>query len=1255
MKSLGFYFVLIIVFWFLNVQAEKEITFDRLTATDGLSSNNVLSICQDQYGFLWIATNDGLNRFDGYDFEVFKHQPGDTTSLPSNELNIVSVDREGVLWVGSLAGLSRWDRDSGRFQNFEPIPSRTGVEQQMVIWISEDSQNRLWVGTRWNGLFLFDRQAKTFEQMRAEGTRTIGVLGNAIPHVFESASGSIYTASWHEGLLKYNEIENVFKPTNLDPELNRNFIRNQIITFHQDKEGIIWLGTVRKGLFKFDPEINKLTKVQLVNQDKLKTLVIRDLYEDDEGFLWIASTKGLFRYNLRSTENIQYLYDPKNLLSISDNRIWSIFRDNYGMLWLGTQGGGLSKYNQDKIPFQQYSILKQTTGSSGALANLSLAIPVNNQNKMWIGTDNGLIDFDRDKKEYKLINEIPSLNISFQDNPIEAMYMDESGTIWMGVSNNGLLAYHTRTQEFSNFDPSRPGINSAAGERILYIEPDDYGKLWIGTRGGLYRFDPGTSVWSLIPAIENRTYNPNLINSLRSVSDGNQSICSILEVGDNQDLTEEFSLGSPSDILVASVGEGTLNWDMVDYGWLENEMGDTLFNGSELLNSFHLNGDIKNRISIGILSLPAGKYKLRYFADESHCFGNYNVEAPPDSQWWGIQALKITEEDAKSLSAVLKNQNSRSYLYDTRVNVVEYGSDGFIWIGTTRGFSKYELQSKKITNYHHDKDNPQTLSNDIITDIHEDMDGFIWLTTESGLNRFDPVTNSFVSYFEKDGLPSAQLMAIEEDHAGNLWISSINGLSKLEKMKDSEKSIIINYDIKDGLQGYIFNQHASGINKNGELFFGGRNGVNAFFPGKINNQPADIVIPEFYISNQLISPVSDNSPLKSHILETDKITLDYDQNDLSFSIATLHHSRPERNKLTYMLEGFDKEWIKNTHRFASFTNLNPGEYKFRVRGANSDGIKSPEERVVNITILPPWWRTTWAYILYGLIFAGMVFTIDRVQRYRITQRERNRAQIKEAELRAQAAEAQAKLIEAENKRKTNELEEARKLQLSMLPRQLPQLPHLNIAVYMQTATEVGGDYYDFHVSLDGTLTVVIGDATGHGMKAGTMVTTAKSLFNSYAPNPDILYSFQEITRCIKQMNLDKLSMCMNMLKIKDNNLMMSSAGMPPILLFRREDRTIEEHLIQGMPLGAMDKFPYEMKETTLSPGDTIMLMSDGFAELQNEKNRLYGYKRVRNSFEEVAEKDPEDIITYLKNEGINWADGKKPEDDITFVVIKVEK
>jgi serine phosphatase RsbU (regulator of sigma subunit) len=224
----------------------------------------------------------------------------------------------------------------------------------------------------------------------------------------------------------------------------------------------------------------------------------------------------------------------------------------------------------------------------------------------------------------------------------------------------------------------------------------------------------------------------------------------------------------------------------------------------------------------------------------------------------------------------------------------------------------------------------------------------------------------------------------------------------------------------------------------------------------------------------------------------------------------------------------------------------------------------------------------------------------------------------------------------------------------MLPKVLPQLPHLDIAVYMKTATEVGGDYYDFHVGADGTLTIVLGDATGHGMRAGTMVTSAKSLFNSYAANPDIIFTFREMTRCIKQMQFQSLAMSMMMLKIKNNKLLMSSAGMPPAYLFRNKHKTIEEYLIEGMPLGTMDNFPYELKEMELYSGDTILLMSDGFPELNNQHNEMFGYRRARNSFEEVAEKDPENIIAYLKNEGNRWSDNKEPDDDVTFVVIKVK-
>lgn len=253
----------------------------------------------------------------------------------------------------------------------------------------------------------------------------------------------------------------------------------------------------------------------------------------------------------------------------------------------------------------------------------------------------------------------------------------------------------------------------------------------------------------------------------------------------------------------------------------------------------------------------------------------------------------------------------------------------------------------------------------------------------------------------------------------------------------------------------------------------------------------------------------------------------------------------------------------------------------------------------------------------------------------------------EQQLRAQKAEA-------ENERKSKELEEARQLQLSMLPKELPQLPNLDIAVYMKTATEVGGDYYDFHVGMDGTLSVVIGDATGHGLKAGTMVTATKSLFNSYINNDDILFTFREYTRVIKEMKMHAMTMCLSLLKIRGNKLEMSSAGMPHALLYRNSNGGIEEIALKGMPLGAFNDFPYQTKSKELFAGDTLFLLSDGLPELFNKEREMFGYERITEEYEKVAEKTPEEIIEHMKLAGSDWTDSDEPDDDITFVVIKVK-
>ena len=254
-----------------------------------------------------------------------------------------------------------------------------------------------------------------------------------------------------------------------------------------------------------------------------------------------------------------------------------------------------------------------------------------------------------------------------------------------------------------------------------------------------------------------------------------------------------------------------------------------------------------------------------------------------------------------------------------------------------------------------------------------------------------------------------------------------------------------------------------------------------------------------------------------------------------------------------------------------------------------------------------------------------------------------------------AQEIEQKLLEAENVRQAKELEAARQLQLSMLPKDLPRLPHLEIGVFMKTATEVGGDYYDFHLADDGTLTIAIGDATGHGMKAGIMVAAMKSLFGTYDENSDIPQFFSRCSKIIKEMKLSNLYMAMQLVRISGNKMIAATAGMPAILIYRSETGTIEEMLIKAMPLGGPSGITYQKRETDLHPGNTILLMSDGFPELFNNKDEMLDYPRVQEIFQEAADRSADEIIAHLNKAGEKWSDGRAQGDDITFVVVKLKQ
>jgi serine phosphatase RsbU (regulator of sigma subunit) len=245
-------------------------------------------------------------------------------------------------------------------------------------------------------------------------------------------------------------------------------------------------------------------------------------------------------------------------------------------------------------------------------------------------------------------------------------------------------------------------------------------------------------------------------------------------------------------------------------------------------------------------------------------------------------------------------------------------------------------------------------------------------------------------------------------------------------------------------------------------------------------------------------------------------------------------------------------------------------------------------------------------------------------------------------------------LEAENEIRAKELEEARQLQLSMLPQALPQLPLLEIAACMKPATEVGGDYYDFHLSDDGVLTVAVGDATGHGLKAGTLVTATKSLFNHLAQESEIPAIFQQSSRALKRMNLRSLFMAMTIAKVNGYQMTLGSAGMPPALIYRAERRVIEEISLRGVPLGSLTAYSYRESSLSLAPGDVVVLMSDGYPERFNGKNEMLGYGSAKSVLLEIAILPPQEIIEVFVKIADKWADGRPQDDDMTFVVMKVK-
>ena len=1002
---------LILFTFFLGVSssvfAQENFVFENFSIPQGLSNPTINCICEDKYGFLWLGTNDGLSRYDGYEFKVYKNNPSDSTSLPGNTINTISEDNNGNLWIGGSNVLAKYDSKNDNFINVK-FDRGQNVNPPIIYKIFIDKKNKIWIGTNEYGVHLLNPEEMNTKRIKfilnAEELRNGDIFS-----IIETSNQEILALDYGSGIFYYNEVDDEFHLYN---NLGSNEVGNFSYVLHEDEFKRLWIGG-EESLIIYNRDNKNLEKIELFsNQPSIfLTKGTINILKDKAGFIWLGTLDdGLYRYNPVDNKYFHFTGSSNSKNSIKSAAILSLFQDSFGNIWVGTRLEGLYKVDPNKQPMNVLKI-PENIKTNSPVDKITAVAKSEISNAVAIGTAGlGVFWENIETGQYKNYRSNKNSNSISSDN-IFSLTIDAENDLWVG-SNTGLDKVNTVTGKvIKYFDDQFQLYNRFS---INDLKFDKAGRLFVAHRGGVDILDPNQNIIKKMPSISNREFKPELQTDIINLINFSQPIASILKVGEQKLLESEFEISDSSKVLIVGVGEGQSELDrLFDFGWLEDADGNIIWSMHKFSNSFHFQGGMKNRILTQTLQLKKGKYKLKFQSDVGHSYGNFNVLAPKDSALWGIQVIRLNDNQFSDFSKRIDEEKKASnYMLLEVANSVciSKSYENILWIGTSnQGLFKYNLNTGEFTQYNK---NTEAVS-DIVTNndvyyVLEDNKGIVWFSTPNGLGKLDPKTEKIKYFTEDDGLPTNLVGAIQEDNYGNLWISSAAGLTTLVRNETGKKETFINIDIKDGLQGYSFSL-ASWKANNGELFFGGDNGVNYFIPGRTNQTKPKIVLTDLKISDVSVFNDITTSPLKKDLNSTEELTLDYSQNDISLQFAPIHYSRPERNLIAYKLEGFNKDWVYSKLHFASFTNLDPGEYTFRLKAANGDGIWSDKEKVIQIEVLPPYWRTTIAYITYGIFFVLIIFGVDRIQRRRVVERERSLAKEKELEQAKEIEKAYNKL------------------------------------------------------------------------------------------------------------------------------------------------------------------------------------------------------------------------------------------------------
>lgn len=811
------------------------------------------------------------------------------------------------------------------------ILSENGLSQNTVHSIIQDSKGFMWFATE-DGLNKYDGYNFTVYKNNPQDKNSIS--DNFIWTIFEDKKGFLWIGTNSGGLCKFDRDKETFTSYKNIPGDPNSLSMNNVRSIYEDTEGILWIGTEGEGLEKFDRKKNVFThyKNNPQNPSSIGNNVILSIYEDDSGNLWIGHNAGLDKFIKSRNEFIHFSNLVKNNPPVSST-VFSICADNTGNLIAGTLNG-LSKSGSEKNSFSGY--LFNSSNRSRNRINILLH---DKERILWAGTGSGLFMF-AENKYGSFLNEaeLHELNI-LGNNNVLSLYEDNSGLVWIGTAEEGLYLYNRERSKFRHFvhDPFSPGSLSYNTVRSIFQERD--GALWIGTLGGgLNKLDPGGSKFI---HFKNDPLDKN------SLSDN--TISAILK-------------------------------DKEGYLWIGTWNGGL----DRTIYPYKQSGSFKSRFK-NYRNLPG---------DPNSLSSNLIQAVFEDSDgilWIGTgTGLNIYDRKKDTFHRLYNDPSDQGSLSNNQVQscIIE-DRDGNLWIGTWGGLSRLTMENRKLASgnpsaikficYRFIADsyaNTSGLSDDRIVSAYEDGAGNLWFGTYGGgLNKLpysekNSASPKFENFNMDDGLASNIIYGVLGDKNDNLWLSSDNGLTHL----NSEKNIVRNYNADDGLQGNQFFWGAYFKGAGGELFFGGTNGYNSFHPEelKINDHVPPVFITNLQIFNKSV-PVGEDSPLKKSIESTREIELSYNQNVFSFEFTALDFTVPSKNKYKYIMEGFDKSWTySGSRRFVTYTNLDPGEYVFRIAGSNNDGIWNEKQAFIKIKILPPFWRTWWFIALAAILIISLV-------------------------------------------------------------------------------------------------------------------------------------------------------------------------------------------------------------------------------------------------------------------------------------------